>query len=260
MLYKGKIALVTGSNSGGLGQTVAEDLSREGAAGIVLTGRSLDKKDAAIKAVSKYGADVLFVKADLSKPEDCFRLIQETDNYFGRIDGLVNSAAITNRGTIEDTSVELWDSHMAINLRAPFLLMQGCIKIMRRENIAGSIINILSTSGYGGQPYLTPYTSSKGGLLSLTRNVANTQRYHKIRVNAISPGWMDTPAEHEIQKSYHGASDDWVEKANQNLPMGKLIQPSELAKLITLVLSDSVGLMTGAVIDYDQRIIGAFDE
>lgn len=259
MLYKDKIALVTGSNSGGLGQTIAEDLAREGAKGIVLTGRSLDKKDDAIKAVEKHGTEVLFVQADLSKVEDCQKLIEATDKHFGSVDGLVNSAATTNRGTIENTTVEMWESHMSLNLRAPFLLMQGCIKIMQREKISGSIVNILSTSAHGGQPFITPYCTSKGGLMALTKNVANSQRYNRIRVNAVAPGWIDTPGEHVIQKKFHDAPDDWVERAEKKLPMGKMIQPKELAKLVTLMLSDQGGVMTGTIVDYDQRVIGAFD-
>jgi NAD(P)-dependent dehydrogenase (short-subunit alcohol dehydrogenase family) len=259
MIYKNKIALITGSASGGLGQTIAENLAKEGAAGIVITGRSSRGRDVAVNAIKQYGAEVLFIEADLSRPEDCNRLIETTDKHFGRVDGLVNSAGITDRGTIEDTTVEMWDSHMAVNLRAPFLLMQGCIKIMQREKIAGSIINIGSTSAYGGQPFLTPYSTSKGALVILTKNAAFSQLKHRIRVNAILPGWMDTPGEHAVQKKFHNAPDDWLEKAEAQVPMGKLAQPDELAKLVTLILSDQGGVMTGAVIDYDQKAVGAFD-
>ena len=259
MIYKGKIALITGSASGGLGQTIAEDLAREGASGIILTGRSSHGSDLAVDAVKQYGAEVLFVEADLSQAEDCNKLIKAVDKHFGRVDGLVNSAGHTHRGTIEHTTVEMWEMHMAVNLRAPFLLMQGCIKIMQREKIAGSIINILSTSAHGGQPILTPYVTSKGGLIALTKNVAHSQLKNRIRVNAILPGWMDTPGEHSIQKEFHQAPDDWLEKAEATVPMGKLAQPKELAQLVTLILSDQGGVMTGAVIDYDQKVIGAFD-
>lgn len=259
MIYKNKIALVTGSASGGLGQTISENLAKEGAAGIVLTGRSSKDSDIAVNAVKQYGAEVLFIEADLSNPDDCKRLVETTDKHFGRIDGLVNSAGITDRGTIENTTVEMWDSHMAVNLRAPFLLMQGCIKIMQREKIAGSIINIVTTSAHGGQPFLTPYSTSKGALVTLSKNVAFSQLHNRIRVNAILPGWMDTPGEHAIQKKFHHAPDDWLEKAEAQVPMGKLAQPDELAKLVTLILSDQGGVMTGAVIDYDQKAVGAFD-
>ncbi len=259
MIYKDKIALVTGSASGGLGQTIAEKLAEEGATGIVLQSRTDRMSAQAIDAVEQHGAEVLFVPAELSKPEDCQKIIEAMDRKFGRVDGLVNCAGHTHRGTIENTTVNMWESHMSVNLRAPFLLMQGCIKIMQREKTEGSIINILSTSAYGGQPMLTPYVASKGGLIALTKNVAHSQLRNRIRVNAILPGWMDTPGEHAVQKEFHQAADNWLEKAEAEVPMGKLAQPKELAQLVTLILSDQGGVMTGAVVDYDQKVIGAFD-
>jgi len=260
MNYKDKIALVTGSNSGGLGTTIATQLAEQGAKGVVLTGRSkTGETDKIINRIQKLGADVLFVTADLRIPDECKTLIEKLDGHFGKVDGLVNSAGLTSRGTIENTSVELWDEHFAINVRAPFILMQGCIKIMQREKIAGSIVNIITQSAHGGQPFLTPYSSSKGALVTLTKNVAHSQRSHQIRVNAIMPGWMDTPAEHAIQKSFHHAPDNWLELAEARQPMGKLIQPVELSRLATYLLSDDSGVITGSVIDYDQNVNGAYD-
>jgi NAD(P)-dependent dehydrogenase (short-subunit alcohol dehydrogenase family) len=260
MNYRDKIALVTGSNSGGLGTTIAIQLAEQGAKGIILTGRSkTGETEKIIERIQKLGAEVLFIIADLTKPEECKSLLAEVDKQFGKVDGLVNSAGLTSRGTIENTSVELWDEHFAINVRAPFLLMQGCIRIMQREKIAGSIVNIITQSAHGGQPFLTPYSASKGALATLTKNVAHSQRFHRIRVNAIMPGWMDTPAEHAIQKSFHKAPDNWLELAEAKQPMGKLIQPDEFSKLVVYLLSDDSGVITGSVMDYDQNVNGAYD-
>lgn len=260
MNYKDKIALVTGSNSGGLGTTIATQLAEQGAKGVFLTGRSRTAEtEKIIEKIQKLGTEVVFVTADLRIPDECKSLIEKIDSRFGKIDGLVNSAGLTSRGTIEDTSVELWDEHFAINVRAPFILMQGCIKIMQREKIAGSIVNIITQSAHGGQPFLTPYSSSKGALATLTKNVAHSQRFHRIRVNAIMPGWMDTPGEHAIQKSFHHAPDNWLELAEAKQPMEKLIQPVELSRLVTYLLSDDSGVITGSVIDYDQNVNGAYD-
>jgi len=260
MNYKDKIALITGSNSGGVGTTIALQLAEQGARGIILTGRSKSTKtEEIIDEIRGRGAEVLFVEADLRIPEECASLIAETDKHFGRVDGLVNAAGLTSRGSIEDTSVELWDEHFAINVRGPFLLMQGCIRIMQREKIAGSIVNIITQSAHGGQPFLTAYSSSKGALATLTKNVANSQRPHRIRVNAIMPGWMDTPGEHSIQKSYHKAPVNWLELAEAKQPMGKLIKPVELSRLAVYLLSDDSGVITGSLIDYDQNVIGAYN-
>jgi NAD(P)-dependent dehydrogenase (short-subunit alcohol dehydrogenase family) len=260
MNYKNKIALVTGSNSGGLGTTIALQLAELGAKGIILTGRSkTGETEEIISRIEKLGTEVVFITADLRNPDECKLLIEEIDKHFGKVDGLVNSAGLTSRGTIEDTSVELWDEHFAINVRAPFILMQGCIRIMQREKIAGSIVNIITQSAHGGQPFLTPYSVSKGALVTLTKNVAHSQRFHQIRVNAIMPGWMDTPGEHAIQKSYHKAPDNWLELAEAKQPMGKLIQADELSGLAAYLLSDAGGVITGSVIDYDQNVVGAYD-
>lgn len=260
MNYKDKIALVTGSNSGGLGTTIAIQLAEQGAKGIILTGRSkTSETEDIINGIQKLGAEVMFITADLRNPDECKSLVNEIDKHFGKLDGLVNSAGLTSRGTIENTSVELWDEHFAINVRAPFLLMQGCIKIMQREKIAGSIVNIITQSAHGGQPFLTPYAASKGALVTLTKNVAHSQRFHQIRINAIMPGWMDTPGEHAIQKSFHNAPDNWLELAESGQPMGKLIQPDDLSSLAAYLLSDDSGVITGSVIDYDQNVNGAYD-
>ena len=260
MNYQNKIAIVTGSNSGGLGTTIAKQLAEQGAGGIILTGRSkTGETEKIITSIQERGTEVLFVQADLRDPDECKKLIAKTDEHFGRVDGLVNSAGTTKRGSIEETSVELWDEIFAINVTAPFLLMQGCIRIMQREKIAGSIVNIITQSAHGGQPFLTPYSASKGALVTLTKNAAHSQRPHRIRVNAIMPGWMDTPGEHAIQKSFHNAPDNWLELAEAKQPMGKLIKPDEFSRLAVYLLSDDSGVITGSIMDYDQNVVGAYD-
>jgi NAD(P)-dependent dehydrogenase (short-subunit alcohol dehydrogenase family) len=169
---------------------------------------------------------------------------------------LVNSAATSERGTILDTTPELFDRIMAINVRAPFFLMQAVVKIMIEKGIAGSILNIISMSSHGGQPFLSPYSTSKGALVTLTRNVARSVLKHRIRVNGLNLGWMDSPAEHAVQKRFHAASSDWLEKAEKEQPFGRLIKPAEAAEFVAFVLSERSGLMTGAIIDFDQSIVG----
>ena len=197
---------------------------------------------------------------DLRNAQECHNLIVESLKYFPKLNSLVNSAAVTSRGTIDDTSTELWEEHMNINLRAPFLLMQGLIKKLKKNKEPGSIVNIASTSSYVGQSFLTAYSTSKGGLLTLSKNTALALRKDKIRVNVVAPGWMNTPGEDEIQKKYHGASDDWVKKAEKTLPMGELVNPKKLAPLVCYLLSFSSGIITGSIINYDQQIVGAVPE
>ena len=145
---------------------------------------------------------------------------------------------------------------VAINVRAPFFLMQDALRLMIDRRIAGSIVNIISMSSHGGQPFLCPYSMSKGALVTLTKNAAHSVVAHRIRINGLNLGWMDTPGEDAIQKRFHNAPDDWLAKAEQAQPFGRLIKPAEAAKTVAFLLSDRAGLMTGSIIDYDQKITG----
>jgi NAD(P)-dependent dehydrogenase (short-subunit alcohol dehydrogenase family) len=147
----------------------------------------------------------------------------------------------------------------AVNVRAPFFLMQDAIKIMLREKIAGSIVNVISMSAHGGQPFISAYCASKGALATLTRNVAFAALRDRIRVNGLNLGWSDTPGEDRIMKTYHDAQPGWVAKAEQGLPSGRLIKPDEVARTVAYMASAESGLMTGSVIDFDQTIRGTYE-
>jgi NAD(P)-dependent dehydrogenase (short-subunit alcohol dehydrogenase family) len=130
---------------------------------------------------------------------------------------------------------------------------------MRRERIQGSIINIQSMSAHGGQPFISAYCSSKGALATLTRNVAHSLIKFRIRVNGLNIGWMATPGEDRIMKTYHGAKEGWLAEAAKSRPFGRLIDPNEVARACAYLASDESGLMTGANIDFDQTIVGVSD-
>ena len=254
--FAGKIAVVTGSTQG-IGEAVARRLAEEGAQGIVVTGRDATRGEAVARALMELGTESFFVPVELSEPKGCSDLIEATDRRFGRIDTLINAAGIATRGTIVDTTVELWDYLMAVNARGPFLLMQGAIRIMRREDVAGTIVNVGSMASYGSVPYLTPYAASKGALMTLSRNVAYAVMWDRIRVNHVNPGWMDTPGEDVIQRRFHSGGKDWLAEAEARKPFGRLIKPDELAATIAFLASDDSGLMTGTVVDFDQAVRGA---
>jgi NAD(P)-dependent dehydrogenase (short-subunit alcohol dehydrogenase family) len=253
------IAVITGGTQG-LGLAVAKRLALEGSPGIVISGRNADRGEQAAEEVRALGTECRFVIADVSKPEDCSRLIDAALKYFGWVNGLVNSAAATDRGTLLDTSLETWDRHFATNVRGPFLTMQRLVSHLVETNKAGSIVNILSMSAYCGQSFLTPYSASKGALATLTKNLANAFAAKRIRCNGVMVGWMDTPGENVIQRKFHRATDDWLAKAEAAQRMGQLVKPDQLAGLITYMLSPDSGVMTGALVDYDQNVVGAYPE
>lgn len=251
-----KVLIVTGGTQG-VGEAVATLAVEAGASGVVICGRQQDKGNAVAECIGTETCPVVYVPADLAKVDDCRNVVKQCDERFGRVDGLVNAAADTNRGTIEDTTVEFWDYQFAVNVRAPFLLTQEAVRIMRREKIAGSIVNILSVAAYCGLPILTSYSSTKGALRTFTKNTANALRSDRIRVNGINLGWTDTPAEHDVQRK-QGSPDDWLETAEQASPFGRLLKADDVARLCLYLLSDESGILTGSTMDYTQRVMGCF--
>jgi len=255
---QGKVAIVTGGTQG-LGAAIAATLAERGAKGIVICGRNAAKGATQVASLQALGAQAVYVQADLEKVEDCRKVVAQADASFGRVDVLVNAAAITDRGTILDTEPDLFDRMFAVNVRAPFYLMQDSIKIMRREGIEGSIVNIGSMSAMGGQPFLSAYCTSKGALATLTRNTAYALLRNRIRVNGLNIGWMASEGEDRIQREFHNADADWLAKAAASQPNGRLVDPQEVARAVAFLCSAESGLMTGSVIEFDQSVWGAYD-
>ncbi len=255
---QGKVAVVTGGTQG-LGAAIATLLAERGARAVLICGRNQEKGHAQAERLHKTGAKAVYVPADLALVEDCRNVIAQADQHFGRVDILVNAAAITDRGSILDTPPELFDRMFAINVRAPFFLMQEAIAVMRREGTEGSIVNIGSMSAMAGQPFLAAYCTSKGALATLTRNTAYGLLRNRIRVNGLNIGWMASEGEDRIQREFHKADADWLEKAAATQPNGRLVDPREVAQAVAFLCSDESGLMTGSVIEYDQSVWGAYD-
>lgn len=244
----GRIALVTGAAQG-VGEATARLFAERGIAGLLLTDRNREKGEAVAKSIGKIAK---FVTADLQDLSAVQSLVPATEAAFGRIDILCNIAASTERGTILNTDPVLYERIMAINLRAPFFLKQDAAKLMRKNRNPGAIVNISSVNAHVGGVILAAYSASKAALLNLSRNTASALAWDKIRVNVILPGWVDTPGEDEIQRSYHKGGDDWLAEAEKNRPFGRLIKADELARAIAYLSSDESGLLNGAVLDFDQ--------
>ena len=256
-ILQDKVVLVSGGTQG-VGAAVARSAVREGAA-VVVTGRRRDVGEDTQRELRALGGEAMFVPADVADLEQVRVSVRRTVEAFGRVDGLVNAAGLTSRGSLLDTTPELFDRHVAVNLRGPFFLMQAVVEDMRRRGAPGSIVNVTTMSAHGGQPYLAPYVASKAGLVGLTRNAAHAHRWDRIRINAVNIGWTETEGEDGVQRTFHGAGDDWAQQAAASLPMGRLARPEEAAALVVLLLSDRAGVATGSVIDWDQQVVGGYD-
>jgi NAD(P)-dependent dehydrogenase (short-subunit alcohol dehydrogenase family) len=252
----GKVVLVTGATQG-IGRAIAEIAARSGAAGLLITGRDPKRGDAAAAELSDMGTAAAFASAHLGDPQAPAQLSQACIDRFGRIDGLVNAAGLTDRASFVDASLDDWSSLFAVNARAPFFLMQAAIADMKKRGQGGSIVNILSINAHCGSPELAVYSATKGALATLTKNAANAHRFDRIRVNGINVGWTDTPAERVMQADTLGQGPGWLDAASAAQPFGRLFSVTDIANLAVFLLSDAAGPMTGALIDQEQWVIGA---
>jgi NAD(P)-dependent dehydrogenase (short-subunit alcohol dehydrogenase family) len=254
----GRIILVTGAAQG-VGLAIALEAARSGAAGVMLTDRDARKGDAAIADVLASGAEAAFVQADLREESAPSQIFEAALARFKRVDGLVNAAGMTDRASLTDATPELWGAVFAVNARAPFFLMQALARHLRQTRNPGAAVNILSMNIYGGTADLAVYSASKAALAIATKSAAHAHRIDRIRVNGINHGWAETPAEHQMQAVTLKRGAAWRDEAAAKLPFGRLIQPDDVARLATFLLSDASLPMTGALIDQEQWVIGPRD-
>jgi NAD(P)-dependent dehydrogenase (short-subunit alcohol dehydrogenase family) len=251
-----KVTLVTGSSSG-IGFGIAEHFASIGSA-VVVHGLREEESRAAGDRLRAEGYDVATTAGDLRDPETCRRIVRFAVETRGGVDVLVNNAGDTSRGSLESASLEFWDNMMAVNLRAPFLCLQEAVKSMKTRG-GGSIVNIGSINAYVGAPKLGPYSVSKGGLMTLTKNAALALGPYKIRVNQLNVGWTLTEGEEAVQRKVgHGAG--WVDEAIATRVFGRLLLPRDIALAAAYFASSNSELITGAVLDMEQFPLGGFPD
>ena len=257
--HRESVAVIAGGTQG-LGLAIAERLIAEGCTRLVIAGRRVPEGEAAAKGLRAQGADARFIAADMGKVADAVGLIDGAAQAFGRVTALVNAAATTERGSILDATPADFDRHMGVNARGPFFALQRFAQLAVAQGHPASAVNILSMVVHCGQSFLAPYSASKAALANITKNAAQALRGHRIRVNGINCGWMDTPGEDETQRRFHGAQYGWLQAAEARQPMRMLVKPDHVAGLASYLLSDASGVMTGALVDFDQNVAGAYPE
>ena len=241
--------IVTGAASG-IGHAVAKAGADAGCDKLFLTDR-----DPTVAELAE-ALCVPYLVADLAEPQAPAMIVEAAIAAHGGVDGLVNAAGLTTRAGVADGSIETWEQLFAVNARAPFFLMQKVIADLQERKAAGSIVNILSVHSHGGAPELGIYSGTKGALATLTKNTANAHLAEGIRVNGINFGWVATPAEDYLQSKVLGKGPDWQQTAAQDLPLKRLVDAQEAARLVLFMLSDASVPMTGTLVDFEQRVTG----
>ena len=258
MNFSGQAIVITGGTRG-VGLATAKLFAKSGARAIAICGRDEKSGAAAARDLRALGSGAIFVRADLADPADCHGVIDRAAEEFGTLDSLINCTGSTERGTLDDTSVDLWNHLFDVNTRAPFLLSQRIVPHLRAQG-GGTIVNIGSVAAHSGQPYIMAYSAAKAALLTLTRNMAHSLKWDRIRVNALNIGWTATPTEHDLQANYHGMGEDWLARVEASQPFGRLLKPEDIAKGLGFLASSDSGLMTGAIVDFDQHVVGGIDD
>jgi NAD(P)-dependent dehydrogenase (short-subunit alcohol dehydrogenase family) len=242
-----KVAIVTGAGTG-IGQGIALLLASEGAR-VVVANRKRETGEETVAQIRAAGGTALFHSTDVAKEAECAAVVSAATREFGRLDILVNNAGIFPRATLEETTEELWDEIMAVNLKGVFFLCKHAVPAMRAAG-GGSVVNIGSINSYIGAPNLFAYSISKGGLLTLTRNLARSLAKDGVRVNFVNPGWVVTPGEIRIQ-ALEGHDRDWLEERGRDMPLGRLQTPADAAYGVLYLASDESAMVTGEALNVD---------
>lgn len=244
-MLEGRSILVTGASSG-IGFAIAR-LARDHGASVALHG--LDEA-ATLQAAAEIGARPIV--ADLKEREAPARMVAQAVAALGRLDGLVNNAAMLDRDTIDDLDIDLFDAVMAVNLRAPLLAIAAALPHMEAGAGGASVVNIGSVNAWCGATKLLSYSASKGGLMTATRNLGDALAGRGVRVNQLNVGWTATENEHHVQLA-EGQPADWRKRVSPlQAPSGDILEPEQVARHAIFWLSQQSAPITGQVVDVEQ--------
>jgi gluconate 5-dehydrogenase len=242
----GRTVIVTGGGSG-IGRQMAGALAELGA-DIVLCARKLERCEQAAAELAELGVRTLAVRCDLRKPEDAQTVVDGTIDQFGRVDVLVNDAGTTWGAPAEQTPLHGWQKVIDVNLTGLFLMTQSVARQMIAQGNGGAIVNIASVAGLRGSPPgmldAVAYSASKGGVITLTRDLAWKWAPHGIRVNAIAPGWFPSDMSRVLL-------DRVGEQLLTQIPLGRFGGPDDLKGAVAFLASPASAYVTGHTLVVD---------
>jgi NAD(P)-dependent dehydrogenase (short-subunit alcohol dehydrogenase family) len=248
MRLENKVIIITGSTTG-IGKAIAIRCVAEGAK-VVIHGLEEEWGKEVVNELGEKNA-VLHI-SDLSVDGSPEKLVDAAINAFGKLDAVVNNAAIVASSNIQSTDKAYLQRLLNVNTIAPFLLIKAALPHLTAQH--GCVLNIGSVNAYSGEPNLLAYSISKGGLMTMTRNLGDTlHRENGVRVNQINPGWVLTETERE-RKKQHGLAEDWYKDLpSVYAPAGRILWPSEIAAAAIYWLADESGPISGQVVDLEQH-------
>lgn len=240
MNLQGKVAIVTGAATG-IGRAIATQFVRDGASVAVdYVGKS-DRADELVNALQTIDGKAIAIAADVSDEQQVAMLVEETVRRFGRLDILVNNAGIEHEYPFLETPRAEWDKVIAVNLTGPFLCSQRAAQQMVEQGDGGRIVNISSVHEDLPMPTNSPYCTAKGGLRMLMRTIAVELARHKITVNNVAPGAIDTPMDAPLK-----ANPEKMHALISEIPLGRMGKPQEVAELCAFLASEAAAYITGS--------------
>ncbi len=245
MNLSGRVAIVTGS-SRGIGKSIALELASRGAK-IVLSGRNKESLDKVLEEIEKTGSEVLTIAGDVGDSSDAQKLIDGALEKFGKIDILINNAGITRDNLLLRMSEDDWDIVLKTNLKGAYNCIRSITKPYMKQR-SGVIVNITSVIGQVGNAGQVNYAASKAGIIGLTKSVAKELSGRNIRVNAVAPGFIETDMTGNLPPQ---VKDELL----KSIPLAKLGQPEDVAKIVSFLVSDDAAYITGQVINVDGGMV-----
>jgi NAD(P)-dependent dehydrogenase (short-subunit alcohol dehydrogenase family) len=246
----GKVIIITGAAQG-IGFGCARMAAAEGAS-VVLADTQKERGEESASKIRSEGGNAIFHSTDVTDEAQCNALVNAAVKKFGKLTGLINNAGWFPRATLEETTTELWDKILNLNLRGAFYVTKHAAPHMR-EAAGGSIVNMGSVCGIQGLPNLVAYAAAKGGMLSMTRTLAGALAADRIRVNYLIPGWIATEGELAIQKG-EGRDASALESQGKKLPLGRMQTVQDAAYAAVYLLSDESSQVTGAILNVDAGV------
>ena len=238
MRFKNKIALVTGTNAG-IGKKIVEVLSKEGCKIIATTRKGKERKNT---------KNVRYLALDVTKENEWKETIKFIKQKYGKLNILINNAGIRLSGTIENTSLELWNKIIDTNLTSMFLGCKYAVPLLKKSKNS-NIVNLASITSIRGVPKMVAYSSSKGGIVTFTSSLALDLAKNRIRVNAVAPGAVDTKMVWSLKEELK--SKKFNKRMKETHPIGRIAQPEEVANVVAFLASDGASFMTGLTIPVD---------